>query len=505
MSRPLGDDERRSIDMRRVDDALSAIAETPLEQLDAAQWMDELDRALMPGNVRQPIETVEDAPVERPSKRAAHHEVGDAEDDDPDEGDEFSADRWTTAPDVDVRVLEDTEPDAVGNSVGESSHDESGLGPGTERISAEEVGASTESVSDTDAGTDLWSAEHSPAAQSSDPNLNLSSGLRGLIALRRNDVSAPLPGDPPARADDAAGLDAPADPESSMPGADDDTVSSSGPSGGPEPERQYATPPQHPASVAGDDAPIPLLPRGDTAPSGEGRLSGLRARFEDLEPGTRKGLKFLAAGLAALVVVGTLRSCVSSDDGAVGTHSRPAATSEPVAPTSTSSAEIPVPESAVGVLAPSGVSARCPDGSTDARLAFSSDKSKAWICKRALGIDGAVLEMTFPHPVVVTDVSLVPGFDYIEPSGIDRWVEHRVVTRVQWTIGDQRFIQEINPSRAGANIAIPSVETQRISMTVMQTAAPTGGGANRGFNFGGSGKQDESFAVSSIRITGTQP
>jgi hypothetical protein len=495
MSRPLSDDERRSIDMRRVDDALTAFAETPLDQLDATQWMDELDRALTPGNMRQPIEVKQDDPVERVPKRAAHHEVGDAEDSNPDEEDEFSAARWNILSDVDPNTIYDIDSESNADVPAEAAH-----------ADTEFVSNPDEALDDREAAASAAPVEKSSPRQSADPGLNLSTGLRGLLALRTHDAATAPPADPYEQHNDAA---ADTEPDTSGPvlpvSAGGDDVSPA-PDSAPDPDPEYSTPTEPPAAPAGEDAPIPLLStRGDTGASGGGKFDGLRKAAESLEPGTKKSLKLLAAALAAVAVVGVVRSCTTSGNDSDTAQSRPAATAESVAPTSAASTEIPVPDSAIGVLAPSSVSARCPDGSTDARLAFGSDKSKAWICKRALGIDGAVLEMTFPHPVVVTDLFLVPGFDYIEPSGIDRWVEHRVVTRVQWTVGDQRFVQEINPSRAGANIAIPSVETQKITMMVMQTAAPSSSGSTRGFNFGAGGKQDDSFAVSSIRITGNQP
>ncbi|GAA3147745.1 hypothetical protein GCM10020255_026320 [Rhodococcus baikonurensis] len=82
MSRPLSDDERRSINVNKIDDALAAFASTPIDELDADKWMADLDDALTPGHTRRPLE-VPDEPVVRTPKRSMHHEVGG--DDDADE------------------------------------------------------------------------------------------------------------------------------------------------------------------------------------------------------------------------------------------------------------------------------------------------------------------------------------------------------------------------------------------------------------------------------------
>lgn len=506
MSRPLSDKERSAIDMRRVDDALAAIVDTPLDELDESKLI-ELDRALTPGNMRKPIEVPRDAPVEPSSKRAAHHEVGGIEEDELDEFDEFSPTRW------EVRKFADNSPTADIGTYRTGENPRNAEATSTESASRSDVADDFDASSLTHTHSRHIDAhqDYPPVTerQSTDPGLNLTAGLQDLLFRRRQSASTVSSAQPCEQHEEtSASTVNPSSTEPNFPESGQHLNTSVGPDIDVERNPAHSAPPKTSVPWAHDDSPIPLRStRGSTDNSSSSKLEELRSRFDGLEAGKKKKLKFLAAGLVAIAVLSVVQSWLPAGGDSASEHHLPtAATAESAAAPPTASQAIPVPDSAIGVLAPTTVSARCPDGSTDARLAFNSDKSKAWICERALGIDGAVLEMSFPHPVVVTDVFLIPGFDYIEPSGIDRWVEHRVVTRAQWSIGGQRFIQEINPSRSGASMKIPAVETQKITLTIMQTAEPSESGLQRGFNFDAVGEsRDDSFAISLIRITGHQP
>ena len=471
MNRPLGDDERRTIDSQRVDAALASILETPLDQIDEAH-LDELDRALTPEKVRTPIPVAKSHPPERPPTVATHHEVGHA--DDPDD-DLFSPESWNSRHSV---ATQSHSTDSIDPQVADHTHNDHHDG--------------------------RPSAPTTPRQQSTDPALNLSSGLRDLIDRRKHNGPPDPQSNEPVNRTGTTTESAPTDRGDTHPpaSAHRTTVSEhAGTASAP----AYDAPTHRNPPQMHDDAPIPLRSsqRSDTNGASPGALKALRIKLAGLDKSQRNKLTMVAALLAVLALFGTIRSCGSSTDDAASTGHQTATTIQTAAPQPT---DDPIPDSAVGVLAPNTVSAQCPDGSTDERLAFSAEKGTAWICQRALGIDGAILEMTFTDPVVVTDVFLVPGFDYIEPSGIDRWLEHRVITRAQWTIGNQRFVQEINPSRAGAHMKIPAVETQTITLMVMETSEPTGNSIPRGLDFGVRNNQHgDSFAVSLIRITGHRP
>ncbi|TQC45045.1 hypothetical protein EEB14_33950 [Rhodococcus sp. WS4] len=254
-------------------------------------------------------------------------------------------------------------------------------------------------------------------------------------------------------------------------------------------------------STRQDDEPSPRVPFRNKSASTGGQFGGAtkfpaRAanRFKKLPTGG----KFLAVMIALMAVFVPANLLVG------GGGDQPAPTKPTAAQPSMIETPVAVPAATEdGNLLPQTVNAACPDGSSSPNFAFSQDNSEAWICARAFGIDGAILDTTFKSPVVINSVMIVPGFNYVEPSGMDRWTEHRVVTRVLWRIGDKQFVQAINPTRTGATVQIPGVATQRLSLTVLETAEPEGGRQQTtGSILKNTAGSQDSFAVSQIQITG---
>lgn len=173
----------------------------------------------------------------------------------------------------------------------------------------------------------------------------------------------------------------------------------------------------------------------------------------------------------------------------------------------------------VTTIFPDAVSASCPPGSTASTLAFTPKSENAWVCGRANGTDGAVMNLMFKKPVIVKSMTIMPGWNYVAPNGTDNWNKHRLVTKVLWRLGGQQFIQNINPTRAGATLTLPGngITTSVMSMTILQTIRPDAvqsegmGGAPDGsllppnpITGGGDDEVDKSTAISSITITGAE-
>ncbi|WP_336794319.1 hypothetical protein [Gordonia malaquae] len=180
--------------------------------------------------------------------------------------------------------------------------------------------------------------------------------------------------------------------------------------------------------------------------------------------------------------------------------------SEPIGGEVVTAVETPSQEttsSTAGVLVPDSVESDCPAGSTRPELAFTSEKRDAWVCTRANGIDGALMTITFQRPVVINEIEVTPGYNYVESSGIDQWTRHRVVTRILWRIGDEQMVQQINPVRTGARLKVNAIATQTVTLMVQSTAEP-GKGARSGSLPTASRGKDDSFAMSSIVITGRE-
>ena len=86
---------------------------------------------------------------------------------------------------------------------------------------------------------------------------------------------------------------------------------------------------------------------------------------------------------------------------------------------------IPYTASAVG----------CLPGSTAAQSVAGPDSTQAWVCV-AGGNIGQYLVLNLGRTMVITAVSITPGWVGTDPSGADQWQQHRVLTRVQWSFND---------------------------------------------------------------------
>jgi len=213
--------------------------------------------------------------------------------------------------------------------------------------------------------------------------------------------------------------------------------------------------------------------------------------------GERSRARWLLAGSAAVLAI--VLVAMFSLSGGRGKAPEPAGTvAAPPAQT-----ENPSATPAASVLVPATVSASCV-GDTDALALFEKEKSRAWVCGRTNELDGSVLNITFRAPVVITEITIVPGFNYVAPDGRDEWERHRLVTGVTWRMGGKTYPQTINPTRTGTVMKFPSVITKEMSMTITAStrppkSSPSGIGKPGSDN---SADVDANTAVSSIVITG---
>ena len=156
-----------------------------------------------------------------------------------------------------------------------------------------------------------------------------------------------------------------------------------------------------------------------------------------------------------------------------------------------------------GVIQPVNVTTRCANEDSDPSAMFDPNKTTAWICQRAMGVDGVVAEIDFGKDVTLTQVSVVPGFDYLSNTGTNEWTNYRAVNRISWQFdesGKETVIQDITPaqgSEATKTLESP-ITTRKIYMKIMGTqksdpAAPDPE----------PGSPQDAFAISSVTLTGT--
>ncbi|PJE16049.1 hypothetical protein [Mycobacterium sp.] len=149
--------------------------------------------------------------------------------------------------------------------------------------------------------------------------------------------------------------------------------------------------------------------------------------------------KKIATGFAAATVVATL--LVS---GALLAMRSDPHTNEPfhgaqpttrlsvvAAPSSTT----PAPDNQDSVIPYTATSVGCLPGSTAAQSVAGPDSTQAWVCVTG-GNVGQYLVLNLGRSMLITAVSITPGWVGADASGTDQWHQHRVLTRVQWSFND---------------------------------------------------------------------
>jgi hypothetical protein len=190
----------------------------------------------------------------------------------------------------------------------------------------------------------------------------------------------------------------------------------------------------------------------------------------------------------------------------------------------------PVPAATDDHPLPFTAAADCPPGSTTAQSIADPEKPSPWICVRHT--EGQPLYITLgpagiERAYVITAVSIVPG-DTAPAQGSgggDPWLQHRVVTRLQWQFNDTAHTvvdQDTGNGHGEAVKQVPGISASKITVVIQQTSRPAvatptttpgeDGGPLSGIVSGPTTSPDPSgsepdpsdgtFAVSSIKIIG---
>ena len=128
---------------------------------------------------------------------------------------------------------------------------------------------------------------------------------------------------------------------------------------------------------------------------------------------------------------------------------------------------------------PYTAAANCPAGSTSAQSLADATTDAAWVCVRGqqgAQVDGQVLHVDFGHSFVLSAVSVTPGWVPKTPGGKDDWLQHRVVTKLQYVFndGDRTVVTQDTGNVHGPVImALPrKVLASQVTVIVLQTARP---------------------------------
>jgi hypothetical protein len=185
--------------------------------------------------------------------------------------------------------------------------------------------------------------------------------------------------------------------------------------------------------------------------------------------------KAVAVGFAAATATATIAVTTIL----LGMRAEPHTASETILPTTQISvlpaSPDPAPTGAGGdAPIPFTASASCLPGSTAAQAVAGDDPSRAWVCVRG-GVDGQVLTLDLGRTMVITALSITPGWLGADASGADQWAAHRVVTRVQWIFNDDAatvVTQQTGNVRGEAVQAIPhrGVLASKITAIILETS-----------------------------------
>jgi hypothetical protein len=225
------------------------------------------------------------------------------------------------------------------------------------------------------------------------------------------------------------------------------------------------TPPQEDVSEAPDM--VDLDDSGDTSPRSPDESA------PDANAGAKKTAIALGAGLV-VAVTAIVAALVTFGDSpaAPPPRSAPAASAAPVPAAAPAEVDQAVPFTA---------SANCPAGSTSAQALTDTGSDSAWVCVRGgegAAVDGQVLHVDLGRTFVLTAVSVTPGWVAKTAGGKEEWLQHRVVTRLQYIFNDtDRTIVTQDTGKTHGPVVLPlrKILASRVTVIVLQTSRPPAG------------------------------
>ncbi|GAT01887.1 hypothetical protein [Mycolicibacterium fortuitum] len=198
---------------------------------------------------------------------------------------------------------------------------------------------------------------------------------------------------------------------------------------------------------------------------------------------TRRSHRLAGIGVAVVVVLVIVVLVIPT--GGEDKASTPASTTPAyTVPTITQpapSSPAPGDPSAAAADGPIGIKradSRCTAGSSNPMQAFDNDVNTAWMCVPAYGVPGTVLRVEFDNWYVITGVSIVPGWNRVNPDGSDEWLKHMTAGTVEYQFNDPdetRLTQPTNNIRDEVATPVqPPVLASAMTITITEFGTPTG-------------------------------
>jgi hypothetical protein len=228
--------------------------------------------------------------------------------------------------------------------------------------------------------------------------------------------------------------------------------------------------------VLADHADEPADPGEHAVPSEA--ATALGADRDDA--GSKRTAVVLGAGVVVAVAAIVAALVTFSDTGAALPENGSTVAAVPVAQPQ------PVPTSAAPTVPqdqsiPFAASAPCAAGSTSAQSLTDTATDSAWVCARGSrdeALEGKVLTVDFGKTYMVSGVEVTPGWVAKTPGGQDRWLQHRVVSRLQYiflngNVVSDIFTQDTGNTHGPVTATLPRrVLASRVNVVILQTSRP---------------------------------
>lgn len=209
--------------------------------------------------------------------------------------------------------------------------------------------------------------------------------------------------------------------------------------------------------------------------TGDSESSPRQPDTSDINAGAKKVARVLGLGVACAVLVSAVALTAFRDDTPDPPSSAPQTVLAPPPPQRPASASRSDSDQAI----PYTASANCPPGSTSAQALSDTTSDSAWVCVRGpqgATVDGQVLRVEFDRSYVVAAITVTPGWVAKTPGGNDEWLQHRVVTRLQYMFNDtdHTIVTHDTASTHGpVTTALPhKVLASAVTVVILQTARP---------------------------------
>jgi hypothetical protein len=229
------------------------------------------------------------------------------------------------------------------------------------------------------------------------------------------------------------------------------------------------------ATLVADEPEIRSAPDDKAVELDSGGTPSSADEPPDVNAGAKK-TAIVAGGALVCAVAVIVAALVSFSDTA------PAST-RPAPSIAVSAAPVPTPialPTDQDQAVPYTASANCPAGSTSAQALTDTASDSAWVCVRGAAgatVDGQVLHVDLGHSYVLAAVAVTPGWVAKTPGGKDEWLQHRVVTRVQYVFNDTDrtvFAQDTGNVHGPVSTPLPhKVLASRVTVVILQTARPS--------------------------------